>query len=196
MKNSNRLDYGSLAEVLSQRGLVDPQRLKIVLQASAKSPIPLPEALVTENLIGDWELSRVVCEIYGLPFLPIDLYPPNTGVLNGLDLVFLRQHALIPLSRHGQILTVCMPALVPAEVLGMFSARTDLHVMPVVGTVNSNNRWLVDNMPAELPSDGSAQDGVVWSKFFDEGDAAVLLDLTEVAPTPEDPEDPASSVAA
>ena len=61
MKNSNRLDFGSLAEVLGQRGLVDPQRLKILLQASAKSPTPLPEMLVAENLIGDWELSRVVC---------------------------------------------------------------------------------------------------------------------------------------
>lgn len=182
--------------MLSQRGLVDPQRLKIVLQASAKSPIPLPEALVTENLIGDWELSRVVCEIYGLPFLPVDLYPPNTGVLNGLDQAFLRQHALIPLSRHGQILTVCMPALVPAEVLGLFSASTDLHVMPVVGTVNSNNRWLAENMPAELPAEVPGQEGIGWSKFFDESDAAVLLDLNDVPRSAEDPEDPAASVAA
>jgi hypothetical protein len=189
VKNSARLDYSSLAEVLGQRGLVDAQRLKIVLQASAKSPTPLPELLVSENLIGDWELSRVVCEIYGLPFLPVDLYPPSPTALEGLDRDFVRQHALIPIARHGQILTVCMPALVPAEILGNLAASTDLNVMPVVGTVNSNNRWLAEHLPIEVIEATPEQDGTGWSKFFDEGDAAVLLDLTDPSQRPPDSPD-------
>jgi MshEN domain len=186
LKNSNRLDYASLAEVLGQRGLVDPGRLKLALQASQKTPVSFPEMLVSENLIGDWELSRLVCEIFGLPFLPIDLYPPSASALQGLDHNFLRQYALIPLSRHGQILTVCMPALVPAEVLGQLAASTDLHVMPVVGTVNSNNRWLAENLAVQievLPDDGAPG----WSNVFDEADAAVLLDLNAESEGPQDP---------
>jgi hypothetical protein len=184
LKNSNRLDYAGLAEVLSQRGLIDPGRLKLALQASQKTPVSFPEMLVSDNLIGDWELSRVVCEIFGLPFLSVDLYPPSLSALEGLDHNFLRQYALVPLSRHGQILTVCMPALVPAEVLGQLAASTDLHVMPVVGTVNSNNRWLAENLAValETPADDG---GAGWSNVFDEGEAAVLLDLTGEVPTPQ-----------
>lgn len=178
MKNSNRLDYASLAEVLGQRGLIDPGRLKLALQTSQKTPVSFPETLVSENLISDWELSRIVCEIFGLPFLPLELYPPSPAALEGLDANFLRQHALVPLSRHGQILTVCMPALVPAELLGQLAASTDLHVMPVVGTVNSNNRWLAENLAVQIEAVADANATGTWSNVFDEADAAVLLDLT------------------
>lgn len=178
MKNSHRLDYSSLIEVLGQRGLVDPQRLKIVLQSVAKSPIALPEMLVSENLIGDWELSRVVCELYGLPFLTVDQYPPSPAALDGLDRDFFRRYALVPLARHGQILTVCMPAMVPADVLGALAASSDLHVLPVVGTVNSNNRWLAEHLAVDAAPE--AGEGAGWSKLFDESDAAVLLDLNDV----------------
>jgi len=191
VKNSYRLDYTSLAEVLGQRALVEPQRLKLALQTSQSGPIPFPEVLVGDNLIGDWDLSRVVCEIYGLPFLPVDLYSPSPDALNGLDQEFLRKHRLVPLSRHKRVLTICMPALVSAEVLGMLSSTSDLHVMPVVGSVNSNNKWLAEHLAA--PDPVSADAGGVpsdWNKIFDEGDAAVLLNLDQ------EPRDPPSEAAA
>ena len=31
------------------------------------------EALVEANLVTDWDLSRVVCKLYGLPFLPVEV---------------------------------------------------------------------------------------------------------------------------
>ncbi len=186
MKNSHRLDYASLAEVLGQKGLVDPQRLRITLQASHRSPIPFTESLVVDGLIGDWDLSRVVCEIYGLPFLPVDFYPPNKDLLAGLDHDFLRQHRLAPLSRHKRVLTVCMPALVPADVLGQLASTADVHVMPVVGTVNSNNKWLAEHLPADAPAPAGGEGSLDWKNIFDEGDAAVLLNLDGEPTAPPD----------
>jgi hypothetical protein len=182
VKNSHRLDYASLAEVIGQRGMVEAQRLKLALQSSLAGPIPFPEVLVGDNLVGDWDLSRIVCEIYGLPFLPVDLYSPSREALESLDPEFLRQHRLIPLSRHKQVLTICMPALVPADVLGLLASASDLHVMPVVGTVNTNNRWLAENLAAPEPGSlagNGAPGGGDWNKIFDEGDAAVLLNLDQ-----------------
>lgn len=177
MKNSHRLDYASLAEVLGQKGLVDPQRLKLTLQSSQRGPIPFTESLVADGLIGDWELARVVCEIYGLPFLPVDFYSPSKDVLTGLDFDFLRQHRLAPLARHKRVLTICMPGLVPAEVLAVLASSADVQVMPVVGTVNGNNKWLADNLPAEAPPGSSGDVALDWKNIFDEGDANVLLNL-------------------
>lgn len=188
MKHSYRFDYQSLAEILGQRGLVEPQRLKLALQASHTGPIPFPELLVAENLIADWDLSRVVCDLFGLPFLPVDLYAPAPDARNGLDLDFLRQHRVVPLTRHKRLLTIAMPALVPADILAQLQTMSDLQIMPVVGTVNTNNRWMLEHLPAPLPQAGGEGE---WNKIFDEGDAAVLLNLdgeqAPVAPAPPAP---------
>lgn len=185
MKNAQRFDYSSLAEILEQRGLVEPQRLRLALQTSQQGMNPFPEVLIADGLIGDWELSRVVCDLYGLPFTPVDIYKPDENAREGLDPAFLRHHRLIPLGRHGKLLTVCMPGIVPAEVLGELATASNLNVLPVVGTVQTNNVWIEQNMPAES-DEGSGEDASQWSSFFDDADAAVLMELTD-----EDEEDPA-----
>jgi hypothetical protein len=74
-----------------------------------------------------------------------------------------------------------MPAIVPAEILGCIAAETDLLILVVVGTVQSNRRWLQNNIqPASaLPSDLGDLEGndSTWGSLFDEADAAVLSDL-------------------
>jgi hypothetical protein len=185
VKNAKRLDYAGLAEVLGQREVVDAQRLRIALESSRHGPSPFPEVLVSDDLVGDWELSRVVCELYGLPFVPPDIHEPDLDLLEGLDCEFLREHRLVPLSRHGDLLTVAMPGLVPAEVLGSLASDADVHVLPVVGSVESNNRWIDQHLTTEqapaLPSEQKpateADQG--WSNIFDEGDANVLMGLDD-----------------
>jgi hypothetical protein len=188
VRASQRLDYSSLAEILGQRGLVDPQRLAAALQMTGEGGLPFPEALVADNAIGDWELASVVCDLYGLAFVPVDICSPSPQALRELDVGFLRQHRLVPLSRHGHVLTVCMPGLVPAEVLGLLSAATDLQVLPVVGSVVSNAKWFQDHVPEITPAPALPVEelaGANWSSIFDEGDAAVLLELR---PQPESDE--------
>lgn len=185
VKSSQRLEYAQLAQVLGQRGLIDPQRLHLALQTGTASKMPFPEILVGDNLISDWELSRVVCDLYNLPFLPVDIHPPSPQVLEGLDREFLRAHRLIPVDRNGLLLTVCMPGMVPAEVLGQLAAESDSHIAVVVGTVMTNNRWFDEHMPADAPAplpgvepSAAPESSSTWSNLFDEADASVLEALT------------------
>ena len=178
MKSNQRLDYSTLSEVLGQRGLVEPQRLSLALQTCEQTRIPFPETLVSENLIGDWELAKVVCDIYGLPFLPVDIGIPRDGASTDIDKNFLRLHRLVPISRHGSLLVVAMPGIVQADALGALASMYELRVLPVVGTVQGNNRWLEEFMPVEAaPALPAEQEGGAWGSIFDEGDAAVLLEL-------------------
>ena len=176
MKSNQRLAYSTLSEVLGQRNLVDPQRLTLALQTSVQGTTPFPEVLVTEGLIGDWELSKTVCDLYSLPFLPVDITTPQEAAREGLDAEFLLHHRLVPVNRFGNLLVVSMPALVPAEVLAALTAAHGVHIVPVVGSVQSNNRWLQEHLAGEVAPalPGSDDD---WSNIFDEGNAAVLLDL-------------------
>jgi hypothetical protein len=72
VKSNQRLEYGQLAKVMAERGMVEPQALQEALDCSTKGGVPFAEALVSANLVADWELSRVVCALYNLPFLTVD----------------------------------------------------------------------------------------------------------------------------
>jgi hypothetical protein len=153
LKNA-RLDYPGLAAALDQRGLIDAARLQVALSTCAQTGQPFPEILVFDDMIGDWELSRVVCELYNLPFIPVDFVTPDTEALETFDTHFLQAHRIVPIGRFGDLVTVAMPAIVPAEVLGSLAAALDVHILPVVGTVMTNNRWLTDNLKGPESEDG------------------------------------------
>jgi hypothetical protein len=187
LKHNQRLDYARLAEVLADRGLVEPNALREALKFSGKGNLPFPEALVTANLVPDWELSRVVCELYNLPFLTVELLDPDPAAMKGIDPQLLVENCLVPLGRFGQVLTICMPAIVPADVLGVLAAQTDLYILPVVGTVRTNRKWLeehvklqpLESIAAPLSDVAQEENGGEWGSIFDAGDAAVLLDLQQ-----------------
>lgn len=142
VKSAHRFDYARFGEALVERGLIDREVLNHVLHQVNTARGLLPEVLVRENLVSDWELSRVVCELYHLPFLTIDQYPPSSTALDGYDLAYLRHFALVPLDRYGGLVTVAMPGLVPSEVLEGLRPGQGGRVVAVVGSVVSNRRWL------------------------------------------------------
>jgi len=188
-KSRQRLEYGRLAEALAERGLVDSRALQDALSFSARGGPPFPEALVTANLVADWELSRIVAELYGLPFITVDFAEPDPKALVGLDNHFLVQHGIVPLSRHGKVLTVLMPSLSTSDTLEHLARSAAVAILPIVGTVRSNRTWLDSKLAtqpdpspaAALPSTEEEGDGA-WSSLFDEADAAVLLDLKPISP--------------
>lgn len=189
MKLHHRLDYQRLSDALIDRGLCESQALREALQLSGHGNPSFVEAIVSANLVGDWEVGRVAAEIYNLPFLPIELCSPDSRALDGLDISYLAEHGLVPMGRFGNVLTVAMPGLVLAEVLsGIPIAEGELTVLPVVGSVQSNRRWIEQNLTpklrAALPgvaamgaAPGAMLSNPEWGNIFDAGDAAVQFDL-------------------
>ncbi len=142
MKSAHRFDYARFGEALVERNLIDRDVLSHVLHQVHSTRSLLPEVLVRENLVSDWEVSRVACELYHLPFLTVDQYPPSATALDGYDVAYLRHFALVPLDRFGGLVTVIMPGLVPYEVLEGLRPGQNGRVLAVVGSVASNRRWL------------------------------------------------------
>ncbi len=175
MKYAQRLDDARLAEAIIEREMADLDTIREHLQAAQQGGTPFAEAVVDAGLVSDWDLSRIVAEIFQLPFVPVDVCTPNKKVWDELASPTLEENHLVPLGRHGQVLTIAMPGLVPADVLGLLAAETDLVILPVVGTVQTNQRWIADN------ADGSAGGGAgeSWGDLFDQADAAVQADLAE-----------------
>jgi hypothetical protein len=158
VKSAHRFDYARFGEALVERGLIDRDVLSHVLQQTNATRALLPEVLVRENLVSDWEVSRIACELYHLPFLTVDHYPPSSTALDGYDLAYLRHFALVPLDRYGALVTVIMPGLVPSEVLEGLRPGQGGRVLPVVGSVVSNRRWLEEHF-AVHPKGAAAPGG-------------------------------------
>lgn len=193
MKLHQRLDYQRLSDALVDRGMCESQALREAMQLSGRGNPSFVEAIVNANLVGDWEVGRVVSEIYNLPFLPVEQCNPDSRALEGLDIAYLSEHGLVPMGRFGGVLTVAMPGLVLAEVLsGIPIAEGELTILPVVGSVVSNRRWIDTNLApklrAALPTAAtmsSQNDGMSspeWGNIFDAADAAVQFDLQTGSP--------------
>lgn len=207
MKSTQKLDYARLGEALAERKLVERPAVEHILQQCLATGALMPDLLVSEGLISDWDLCRVVSEIYGLPFLPVSSYTPAEGVLNGLDPDYLRQYGLVPLDRFGRVLTVLMPGIVPTEVLDALAEAERVLILPAIGTVEGNRRWLDEHLPppqmpalgaiqASLPSaKGATRSGAPqqqptrvdpeslsdWAGIFDAGDEAVQDEIRRQA---------------
>jgi hypothetical protein len=180
LKITPRLDYERLADALVDRGLVSRDAAKLVLDQANQTGAVFPEILVRENLVSDWEISRICAEVFNLAFLPIHVSPPNKDLLKELDADYLRAYGLVPLDKFDDVLTIAMPALVPTAVLHGLIGKKDLVVLAVVGLVSSNRAWLDEHAQtaaaAPLPSAGVLDDGG-WTDIFDAGDEAVQLGL-------------------
>jgi hypothetical protein len=187
---NQRLDYNHLAEVLNEKGLADPATLQHILEQSVGVGELFPEVLVRESLVADWELSRVTCEAFHLVFLSVDFYEPSPAAVELIDPILMHQHCIVPFDVYDDLLTVAMPALTPSEVLKALGEKLGKKVQPVVGTVSSNRRWLIEHVPMDpvLPADGD------WSAVFDEGDAAVLMELEGTEPDPIETQDTTSGL--
>ena len=185
MKSTQRLDYNRLSDALVERGLVGRDIINHILHQCQTTGSLLSDLLVGEDIVSDWELSRVACELYHIPFVTVDICPPADDAMEGLDPDYLRQYALVPLERFGKLLTVAMPGLVPTDVLEGISVEEGGRVLPLVGTVKTNRRWLLEHlpppvMPSVLASDGEAVtlgSDESWTNIFDAGDEAVQLEL-------------------
>jgi hypothetical protein len=190
VKTSQKLDFGRFAEALVERGLVDREVLNHVLHQCQTTGALLPNLLVMEGFVADWELSKVVCEIFNLPFLTVKIYPPREGLAEEIDPDFLRHYSLVPLDRYGKLMTVAMPGLVSKEILDALRNEKTHKILPVVGTVLTNREWLDEHIiapamptaPEKTQEDGlpplTSQDEE-WTNIFDAGDEAVQHDLGE-----------------
>ena len=172
VKFTQRLDYGRLAEALTERDMVALASIQELLKASNEGGQPFPEALVESNLIPDWDLSRLVCDVFHLPFLPLDQAKPDKDLLPLFNKAFLQASGLVPVSRYGNVLTIAMPAIVQADTLALLSAETDLFLLPIVSTVTSNRKWLEEHCPVQKFAEDNS-----WGNLFDEGDQAVQQTL-------------------
>lgn len=136
--------------------MADPEALRDLLGAARSGGTQVCEAAVTAGLISDWEMSRIVAEMFQLPFLPVDICRPDPSLWGEVGSEGFRESAVVPMRRFGRLLTIAMPGLVSAEVLRALAEETGCDLLPMVGTVQTNRRWIEEQT---RPEPGGTQRG-------------------------------------
>lgn len=166
--------------------MIPKESMQHVFQDCSSNGTLLTEILVVEGLISDLELSRVCTELFHLPFIPLESYQPAEEALEDLDREYLRRFGLVPLDRFGKLMTISMPGIVPTTVLDNLSDDESIRILPVVGTVKGNRRWLKEHLPSEESTAMEAFSAAItddessWGNLFDAGDESVQMDLQDL----------------
>ena len=188
MKGLDKLTYVRLAEVLSQKQVISNNAITDALYTQDQYGDPFVDLLVTQGAITEWDLAKVVVEHFQLPFLMAGNHSVDKEVLGLFPEEQLFRSNLLPLDRHGDVVTVSMPILTPGPLLEKLAKAHGVTIFPYVGLISENRKLLGDNFDSfkawhvaslkerenRKPKKVSGDAVDDWMNIFDSGDAAVL----------------------
>ena len=144
-------------------------------QGAIRKPVSVTVCVILVLLFG----------LLGLFRIPIQLTP---NIDKAQVTVRTRWPGASPQEVEREIIDVQEEYLKNVEGLENLTSDPDRYVLPVVGSVTGNRRWLEQNLPpsemqdpevkAALPTGGEAATDE-WVGIFDAGEQAVQLDLRE-----------------
>ena len=178
MRGLEKLNYVRLAEALAQDGNLDQSYLSEILKESDRDDSHFPALLIRDDVISEWELTRITSEHFGLPILFPMQYDLDPKVFQMAEDEFILKNNILPLGRFGHIITVVMPVLSPFTVLEQIEKMLKAEVFPFVGPISENTQILMDYHHQRKDKAGELSG---WERMFDEIDATIEKDFMDSA---------------
>src|SRR5688572_13817379 len=115
-----------LADVLVHEGILTKTQVQEASKYQRQAQEPLSPYLIRCSFITPWDLAKVVCIHYQMPFIDLTSFKPKKDVFTLLDAPFLHGYGILPLDKFGKILTLAVSEVLSPEVLQMVVDRTQL----------------------------------------------------------------------
>ena len=144
VKGLEKLTSMRLAEVLTQKGIVPVDAITDALYVQDKRGESFVDVLVESGHIAEWDLAKVVVEVFQLPFLLAGGYQISDEAKSRVPPEKLFEHLLVPLDVFDNLLTVSMPVLTPADALVDIETSYQVKIFPYVGLISENKKVLMD----------------------------------------------------
>lgn len=192
VKGLEKLTPIRLAEVLSQKGLVNGEVIADALYANDKYRESFTEILISGGHITEWDLAKSVVEHFQLPFVMSSSHEVPQEVRSRLPKDLLFANLLVPLDLFHDVMTLVMPIFTPYDTIKAIQTEHQVHIYPYVGLPSENKTVLGEMFPdyrewcaqqqreldarrkrKQKRSDGDDD----WMSLFDSADAAVRGNL-------------------
>jgi len=97
-----------IGEILLERGVINHAQLEKALAHQQAHGGLLGQILIELNFVTEEEIALALTAQYGFPYLPLQNYELDDGVMHLIPEHVARQYCLIPIDRIGNALTVAM----------------------------------------------------------------------------------------
>ncbi len=105
---ARRVVTKKLGEVLLERGVITPQQLEDALAYQRTHGGLLGQVLTQLGFATEEEIALALTAQYGFPYLPLENYELDEGMVRLIPQHVARQYCVIPIDRVGNSLTVSM----------------------------------------------------------------------------------------
>ena len=161
---------------LRARGL-DPAQLDAAVATATRTGRSLPEILVDDQVVTDFELASATADAYGVEAVELASFPVDPVALTRIPLALARRHRMLPVAVADGVVSVALTD--PGDVLALDDLRnaTGMTVRPLVVSSDDFNRLLARVTRASTDLTEAA------AQFDDAGQAVTgELEVDEDAP--------------
>ena len=105
---ARRLITKRIGEVLLERGMINQHQLEKALEHQQQHGGLMGQILIQLGFVNEEEIALALTAQYGFPYLPLENYEIEGGLIGTIPEAVARQYCLIPIDRIGNALTVAM----------------------------------------------------------------------------------------
>jgi type IV pilus assembly protein PilB len=143
-----------LGEVLVRDGAITEKQLAIALAQQDKKRLPIGELLVRLGFVTDAKMRQALGRQLHIGYIDLDRMSVDKALTRIVNSNYAKRHSLVPVSRTGDTLTICMDDPTNRTVLEELSRSTGLALSPVTSSreaINRTFRKLYDEKPKPAP---------------------------------------------
>jgi len=141
-----------IGEILLERGAINPKQLEKALAHQRDHGGLLGQILIDLGYVTEEEIALALTAQYGFPYLPLDNYDIDDGIMQLIPEPVARQYVLIPIDRIGNALTVAMADPSNVQAIEDIEMLTSCVVQTFVSTP-SDIRKAIDRYYKHGPKD-------------------------------------------
>ena len=124
----------TVEEILLERSLITEDQLKKVKDDSKKKGISVDKLLVRSGVVSEDDYAQVSSEILGVPYIDLNNYLVDAGIIKLIPESIARKHKAIPAFKIGGTLTVAMAD--PKDIMAIddLVRRSQCEIEPVLAS--------------------------------------------------------------
>jgi len=185
MAIDRRTSAKKLGEVLANEGVLTKAQITEAAKYQSQPQEPLGPHLIRCGFITGWDLAKVVCTHFALPFSDLQTFSPKKDLLAIFEPAFLHGYAILPIDRFGKAMTLAVCEQLAPEVLQSVVDRTKCSPYMYVGVYDVIRAKLDEFAPYQPPQKAATgkiaatgvfqaeAEGGDWLSIFEEGEKKV-----------------------
>lgn len=126
-----------LGELLIEKSIINNAQLDKALLIQEKKGGLIGQILVALGYATEEEIAQAITMQYGFPYLPINGYKIDSGILEIIPGRIARQYSLMPIDKVGNTLTIAMSNPLNIQAIEDVETYTSCNVQVFVSTMTN-----------------------------------------------------------